>query len=239
MSRRPLALINDPSQFPPTRASLTSPNGLLAASYEINSAWLAASYPKGIFPWYSPGEPVLWWTPNPRTVLFVDNFKYRRSLQKKIRSLSKTGEHRITINRDFEHVIRACAIPRDNGGGTWITEEIIQSYLAFHREGFAHSVEHWKGDQLIGGLYCVSIGRMVFGESMFSTETDASKIAFAHFIQWLANRQVRIIDCQQATRHLLSLGAVEISRDQFEQELQHECELAPLDWSTGQLDWLE
>jgi leucyl/phenylalanyl-tRNA---protein transferase len=225
------------SLFPPTQNALKTPNGLLAASEHLDENWLRQSYSKGIFPWYSRGEPVLWWSPSPRAVLYTEQFKLSKSLHKTIRKHSKDCDRSILLNNDFEQVMRACAAPRDGTGGTWITEEIIQAYTALHRQGLAHSVEHWHNKELVGGLYCVSIGGMVFGESMFSSETDASKVAFAHFVTWLKHQNVRIIDCQQATRHLMSFGAQEVSRVTFEKELQIALVQASLNWTPCELVW--
>lgn len=236
-NQQSIALIEHFSQLPPTEEALSSPNGLLAASEAINADWLHASYLKGIFPWYSEGEPVLWWSPNPRAVLYLNDFKLHRSLKKSIRQNLNNPARRITLNWAFESVMRYCAQPRADGLGTWISEDIVQSYVEFHRRGLAHSVEHWDGDRLIGGLYCVGIGGMVFGESMFAKETDASKIAFAHFVYWLKRQNLSIIDCQQSTRHLRSLGATTLPRAQFEVELKKALTQRKIDWQPRILEW--
>jgi leucyl/phenylalanyl-tRNA--protein transferase len=237
MPKQMLSWLEHPSEFPPTDHALQEPNGLLAASGAVDAEWLQQSYPKGIFPWYNPGEPVLWWSPNPRAVLFTDQFKLHRSLRKVMTRVDFDPEREIRMDSNFEAVMRACAAPRDGQPGTWITEDIIQAYLELHRRGLAHSIEHWHQNQLVGGLYCVSIGHMVFGESMFSTQTDASKVAFGYFVAWLKSQNVRIIDCQQATRHLMSFGACSISRLEFE-TIMHEELLKPgLDWRTQVLSW--
>lgn len=236
-NQQSIAFIDDHANFPSADEALDSPNGLLAASAEINADWLHASYLRGIFPWYSEGEPVLWWTPNPRAVLFLDDFKLHRSLKKAIQRNSKNPDRRITLNWAFESVMRHCAQPRADGLGTWISEDIVQSYVEFHRRGLAHSIEHWDGDRLIGGLYCVGIGGMVFGESMFAKETDASKIAFAHFVYWLKRQNLSIIDCQQSTKHLRSLGATTLSRENFEAELRQALARRKIDWQPQILEW--
>ena len=237
LAEKPIQLIHHYSQFPDTGQAIENPNGLLAVSEQLNSDWLLASYRKGIFPWYSIGEPVLWWTPNPRAVLYTREFKLHRSLRKAIGKCARNAQQRITLNHVFEQVMRGCAAPREDGLSTWITEDIIASYTDLHRRGFAHSVEHWIGDQLMGGLYCVAIGNMVFGESMFSQQTDASKIAFAYFVAWLKQQGVRIIDCQQSTRHLRSLGAVAVSREHFETELAAELTGHGPNWRPQVLEW--
>lgn len=235
--QRTIAWVQSPAEFPDTDSALQQPNGLLAASETLNPDWLLASYKRGIFPWYNQGEPVLWWSPSPRAVLFTDEFKVSRSLRKALRKAQADPDRQITLNHDFEGVMRACAAPRADEAGTWITEEIIQAYCGLHARGLAHSVEHWHHNELVGGLYCVSLGRMVYGESMFSRQTDASKIAFACFVSWLMEQNVHIIDCQQATRHLLSMGAREIDRQQFETALVHAASQPPLTWAPRQLEW--
>lgn len=232
-----ISWIQSPAEFPETCLALTQPNGLLAASETLDSDWLLASYQRGVFPWYNQGEPVLWWSPSPRAVLFTDEFKLSRSLRKTLRKVQSDPTRRITLNHDFEGVMRACAAPRRDEAGTWITEEIIQAYCHLHQRGYAHSVEHWHNNELVGGLYCVSLGRMVYGESMFSRQTDASKVAFACFVAWLIEQNVHIIDCQQATRHLLSMGAREIERQQFETALGQAAKQPPLTWAPRQLEW--
>ncbi len=229
--------LESPEDFPDTSKALKYPSGLLAASLEINADWLYESYIRGVFPWYSEGEPVLWWTTNPRAVLYLDEFKLHRSLAKVIRKQARDTAHQVKLNTAFENVMRRCAAPRDGQEGTWITEEVVQAYCELHRRGLAHSVEHWRAGQLIGGLYCVSIGAMVYGESMFSIEKDASKVAFAHFVYWLKSQNVHIIDCQQATRHLMSLGAKTVSREVFESEMANSIVQPTLNWEPRELTW--
>lgn len=235
-----LPWLNAPSEFPSTAEVMRAPypEGLLAASHEIDAEWLMACYPKGIFPWYSEGEPVLWWSTAPRAVLYVDQFRVHRSLRKTLNRLAQCSDHEIRMDFDFEQTIRACAQQvRRQQHGTWISEDIISAYTELHRRGFAHSIEHWCANQLIGGLYCVSFGSMVFGESMFAKQPDASKVAFACFVAWLKRQGVRMIDCQQATSHLMSLGAVTLERADFEQELGVALAGPALSWSSCTLEW--
>lgn len=201
--------------LPPAESALRVPNGLLAASEHIEVDRLLAAYRRGIFPWYSENDPVLWWSPDPRMVLAPDAFKVSRSLRKTLRRAAIDATVGIYLDRAFEQVMRACAQPRPGQDGTWIGEEVVAAYTALHRRGIAHSVEVWRDGALVGGLYGVSLGRVFFGESMFSSETDASKIALAALVQILRDAQVPVIDCQQNTRHLASLGAHEISRAVF------------------------
>ncbi len=232
-----LTVVDHPDQFPCTNHAFIKPNGLLAFSTQITSDWLKIAYSKGIFPWYNPNEPVLWWSPNPRAVLYVNDFKLHRSLHKAVLKASKQINHQVSLNANFEAVIRACAEPRAYADSTWISEPIIQSYCELHRQGLAHSVEYTINRQLVGGLYCVSLGKMVFGESMFARQTDASKIAFSFFIHWLKLQGVKLIDCQQSTNHLNFLGATTISRIKFENELQTEINRPNLDWRPKTLYW--
>lgn len=238
MSKISIPWLDSPAEFPNTTQALQNPQGLLAASREINADWLEASYALGIFPWYSEGEPVLWWSTSPRAVLYTDEFKLHRSLAKVVRKVSNSDENVIRLNTAFERVMRCCAEPRTGQTGTWIQEEVIAAYVELHRRGLAHSIEFWQGEQLMGGLYCVALGRMVFGESMFSKQTDASKIAFAHFVYWLKAQNVHIIDCQQATRHLMSMGARTVSRRVFESEIANSIAQPALNWKPRELVWI-
>lgn len=201
--------MNEP--FPPVDRALREPNGLLAAGGELTTGRLLQAYRNGIFPWYSDGEPVLWWSPDPRMVLVPEEIAISRSLRKRMRR----KDHEIRTDTSFSDVMIACAEPREGEAGTWITEEMVSAYSALHRAGYAHCVETWMDGRLAGGLYGVSIGRMFFGESMFSRESDASKIALAHLARQLAHWQFGLIDCQMATPHLASLGAREIDRKVF------------------------
>lgn len=196
---------------------MADPNGLLAVGGELAPEWLLAAYRQGIFPWFGPGEPILWWSPDPRMVLLPDEFKCSRSLAKRLRR----GDYDVRVDTAFESVMRACAEPREGQRGTWIVEEMIQAYVHLHDLGHAHSVETWQGGQLIGGLYGVAIGRMFYGESMFTRVTDASKIAFAHLVAQLRRWQFGLIDCQMETAHLASLGARPIPRREFMMRLEN------------------
>jgi len=198
-------------RFPPPETA--SPEGLLAIGGDLHSERLLEAYRCGIFPWYSAGQPVLWWSPDPRTVLFPNRLKISRSLRKTLRQEG----FRVTLDTAFPAVIEACAAPRRNrpGGGTWITEEMRAAYCRLHEEGYAHSVESWQGGQLVGGLYGVSLGSAFFGESMFSWATDASKVALVHLVRQIEAWGFSLIDCQLASAHLFSLGAEEIPRVEF------------------------
>lgn len=205
--------------FPPVEHALHQPNGLLAAGGELSPERLLIAYRRGIFPWFGPGDPILWWSPDPRMVLFPAEFRISHSLHKTL----QRHAYEIRTDSAFEQVMRACAAPRDReGGDTWIFEEMIAAYCELHRRGYAHSVEVWMDEELAGGLYGVGIGAMFYGESMFSRRTDASKIALAHLAaQWRRWHGERgLIDCQMVTPHLASLGAREISRTEFVARVQ-------------------
>jgi leucyl/phenylalanyl-tRNA---protein transferase len=197
--------------FPPVQRALREPNGLLAAGGDLTLHRLLDAYRRGIFPWYSEGEPVLWWSPDPRMVLVPAEMSISRSLRKRIRS----RVYEIRADTCFTKVMRACAEPRDGQSGTWITEDIVTAYSALHAAGLAHSIEAWQDGTLIGGLYGVSIGRMFYGESMFTRAVDASKVSLAHLAQQLARWRFGMIDCQMQTSHLESMGARTISRRDF------------------------
>ncbi len=198
--------------FPPLSSALAEPNGLLAAGGELSIERLLTAYRSGIFPWYSAGQPVLWWSPDPRMVVLPSEFAPKRSLAKVLRN----KVYEVRCDTAFEAVMRACAgTPRDGQDGTWITEEMIGAYVRLHRAGHAHSIETWIDGELAGGLYGLAIGRMFYGESMFSHSTDASKIAYAHLCAFLAGQECGMIDCQMNTDHLASLGGHEIPRVQF------------------------
>ncbi|AKJ28478.1 leucyl/phenylalanyl-tRNA--protein transferase [Caldimonas brevitalea] len=192
------------------------PAGLVAASGEVTVERLRDAYTKGVFPWYSAGQPVLWWSPDPRTVLWCDEFRLHRSLRKTLARFLSTPGCEIRVDRAFDRVIGACAsTPRDGQDGTWIVPEMLGAYRAWHRAGGAHSIETWMDGQLVGGLYGVNLGRMFFGESMFSHRTDASKIALAALVALCRRGGIAMIDCQQRTAHLVSMGAREIPRRDF------------------------
>jgi len=198
--------------FPPLSAALQEPNGLLAVGGDLSPERLLEAYRRGIFPWYSPGEPILWWSPDPRMVLFPDEFKVSRSLGKTLRQ----DWYEVRLDSAFREVIQACAeTPRPGQHGTWIVPEMQAAYARLHELGLAHSVEVWASGELIGGLYGIALGRMFYGESMFSWRTDASKIATAHLARFLGSHGFGMIDCQMKTSHLASLGAREIPRSEF------------------------
>jgi len=198
--------------FPPASMAETDPDGLLAIGGDLSETRLLNAYRAGIFPWFSENQPLLWWSPDPRTLLFPDRLHVSRSLRKTLRR--KTFH--VTFDTAFEQVIRQCAImPRNGQKGTWITSEMQQAYCALHRHGHAHSVEVWHGDELAGGLYGVAIGAAFYGESMFSRRRDASKIALVKLVDKLAAAGFLFIDCQVVTGHLLSLGAETVDRSSF------------------------
>lgn len=209
--------------FPPVALALHSPNGLLAAGDDLSVARLLEAYGHGIFPWFSAGEPVLWWSPDPRMVLLPTEFKISRSLA---RVLRKTA-YEVRCDTAFEAVMCACAAPRGEPG-TWINADMIAAYCALHEMGYAHSVEVWMDGKLAGGLYGVAIGRMFYGESMFAQVSNASKIALAHLARQLERWQFQMIDCQMNTAHLASLGAREIPRSEFVARLQELVHCAPV-----------
>lgn len=197
--------------FPPIEQALEEPNGLLAAGGDLSPARLLDAYGRGIFPWFSGDQPILWWSPDPRMVLFTDRLKVGRSLRRVV------DHDRFELRTDtaFAQVIDACASPRPGQGGTWISPEIAAAYTALHRLGVAHSVESWRDGDLVGGLYGLEIGNMFFGESMFARETDASKVALVRLVGILQGRGIPLVDCQQETRHLATLGAQPIARAEF------------------------
>ena len=205
--------------------------GLFAITESLNSKRLIEAYRLGMFPWYSNDEPVMWWSLQPRMVLETNRFFVSHSLRKKITSILNNDHWEIRLDHHFENVMRNCAnIKRPNQQGTWITDEIIAAYSDLHRQHKAHSIETWHQNQLVGGLYCVNIGNMVFGESMFSHETDASKLALAALSAWAITQKIRYIDCQQETQHLASLGARPISRDEFIEWIELQIDLPSPTW---------
>ena len=197
--------------FPPVEQALEEPNGLLAAGDDLSMPRLLEAYSRGIFPWFNEEDPVLWWSPDPRMVLFTDRLHVSRSLRKTIRS----GHLRVTCDGAFAAVMRACAEPRPGQDGTWITRGMVYAYEQLAAHGHAHSVEVWEGDALVGGLYGVSIGSMFFGESMFTRRADASKVALVALARQLGRWGLPLIDCQTSTAHLASLGACELPRADF------------------------
>ena len=221
--------------FPALEKALAEPNGLLAAGGDLSPQRLLAAYRRGIFPWYSRGEPILWWSPDPRMVLVPAELKISRSLAKTLRNAS----YEVRLDTAFSVVIRTCAgKPRNGQAGTWITREMQAAYCELHRLGHAHSVETWIDGKLAGGLYGIAIGRAFYGESMFADERDASKIALAHLCAYLKQRGFGIIDCQMETVHLASLGARPIPRRDFAARLEELCarDDAPGHWPAAAID---
>lgn len=213
--------------FPPVAKALTEPNGLLAAGGDLTPARLLAAYKQGIFPWYQDGQPILWWSPDPRAVLWPAGLKISRSLRRSLR----TRGFELRVDTAFARVVAECAEPRRYGGGTWITAQMAEAYERLHELGWAHSFETWADRRLVGGLYGVAIGRVFFGESMFTRVTDASKVALVNAVDFLRYRGVELIDCQVASAHVRSLGAVDVPRAEFLALLQTLCaDSAPQTW---------
>lgn len=209
-------LDDDDLAFPEVCEALNEPNGLLAAGGDLSCQRLVEAYKKGIFPWFEEDQPILWWSPDPRSIVKPKDMHISRSLKKAIRK----NKYKITYNRDFEQVIAQCANLRMQGPGTWITLDMHQAYCELHQMGIAHSVETWLDDELIGGLYGLNIGQVFFGESMFSTASNGSKIAFAALNKQLQEWGINLIDCQVHNPHLASMGATEIPREDFIKQLK-------------------
>jgi len=213
-------LLSPRYEFPNVNLALREPDGLLAVGGDLSLERLKLAYTLGIFPWYSQGQPILWWSPDPRMTLKPTEVKVSRSLAKTIRS----QKFHITFDQNFNRVIKSCSESRLEKGqlqnDTWILDDMIDAYINLHQAGYAHSVECWQGDQLVGGLYGVAIGKVFFGESMFSRESNASKVAFVYLCTQLEQWGYQLIDCQVYTAHLESLGATLISRDQFSEDLK-------------------
>ncbi len=218
--------------FPPISTALRDPNGLLAAGGDLSPVRLIDAYRRGIYPWYSEGQPLLWWSPDPRMVLFVGDFNVSRSLAKRV----KRREFDVRVDTAFDDVVDACArAPRDGQQGTWITPDMSMAYRRLHELGYAHSVEAWRHNELVGGLYGLALGRVFFGESMFTRASDASKVCLASLVALLRHIGVAMVDCQQETRHLASMGARAIPRSEFARKL-HELinsNAAPPGWRAG------
>ena len=222
-----IAWLEADTPFPPVSRALTERDGapgLLAAGADLSPDRLLLAYRSGIFPWFSEGQPILWWSTDPRMVLATDDFIISASLKKTLKkvhaSMQTGGAWQVRFDSAFENVMRACAAPRNGVVGTWISDDIVAGYTALHRSGHAHSVELWRDDELVGAAYGVCIGRMFYGESMFARVTDASKVALAYLVHFLRNNGVAMIDCQQQTAHLASLGAAPIRRSVFLRHLQ-------------------
>ncbi len=206
----------DSTDFPETTLALEDPNGLLAAGGDLQPRRLIAAYSRGIFPWYSENQPLLWWTPDPRLVLFPAELHIGRSTRK----LAAKAHFEFTVDEDFPAVIARCASAPRDGEGTWITNDMRDAYIELHRQGYAHSVEVWQAGDLVGGLYGIALGKVFFGESMFSAISGASRLAFVTLCNQLREWKFELIDCQVYTDYLLSFGAKEISRSEFELRLQ-------------------
>ncbi len=208
--------LDETRKFPHPDKARTEPNGLLCAGGDLEPETIISAYSKGIYPWFSDDQPILWWSPDPRMVLFPTEFKVSKSLAKTVRS----GKFEVRFDTAFADVIAGCAEPREPEGGTWIVPEMQEAYGRLRELGVAHSVESWHNERLVGGLYGVALGRMFFGESMFARETDASKVALVAMVEKLKRDGFELIDCQQETRHLANFGARPIPRQQFVQRLQ-------------------
>lgn len=226
--------------FPPQEFALEEPDGLLACGGDLSIGRMINAYQLGIFPWYSESQPILWWTPSQRMVLKCKDFIISHSLKKKLRQIARQETQpnpfiQIKVDTAFVQVMQACAAPRQNQAGTWINQDIITAYSNLHLHGFAHSIETWIDDKLAGGLYGVSMGKMFYGESMFSTVSDSSKIALAYAVRFLTRHGVEWIDCQQETRHLGSLGAAPVPRKAFIEHLNKTIFQTPPPWQAGVL----
>lgn len=219
----PIYLLSDDIAFPPPH--LAAKEGILAVGGDLSQKRLLLAYSMGIFPWYSEDEPIMWWSPDPRLVLFPDDFRVSRSLQKMMRK----GIFKVTMDTAFDRVISECArIRRENDEGTWIIGDMNQAYCRLHDAGFAHSVETWQDGKLVGGLYGISLGRSFFGESMFARTSNASKVAFVALVEYLKALDFDMVDCQVTTEHLLNFGAKEIPRSLFLSELEQSLKLPTL-----------
>ncbi len=215
----------EPDWFPPLDQALRDPPGLLAAGGDLSPTRLLSAYQRGVFPWYSAQQPILWWSPDPRMVLFPNEFKLSRSLSKTIRN----GPFVTQVDTAFEATIRECAAPRRSGPETWLNEDMIRAYQQLYALGYGHSIETYHGERLVGGLYGIRLGSIFFGESMFSRESDASKVAMARLVEECRARDIQVIDCQVASSHLASLGAREVSRNDFVALLKRHARLEPND----------
>lgn len=214
--------------------------GLLAAGGSLDVATLQDAYGKAVFPWFSDGQPILWWSPDPRMTLSPASFRLHRSLKKSLQSFRSDKRCEIRVDYDFELVIRACATaPRQGQAGTWILPPMIKAYVALHRAGLAHSIETWIDNELVGGLYCVALGHAIFGESMFARRSDASKTALAALVCLCIRQDVHLIDCQQNTAHLASMGACEMSREQLVAHVASAQSKGALNWHFDPVYWSE
>jgi leucyl/phenylalanyl-tRNA---protein transferase len=242
-SPAPLPWLASGEPFPPVNSAWgvdSAAPGLLCAGSDLTVIRLQMAYLNGIFPWFSAGQPILWWSPEPRMVLEVDRFKLHPSLKKTLGKFARDPHCEVRIDSAFAEVIQACASSARQGAhGTWIVPAMVQAYIDLHHAGFAHSIETWVNGELAGGLYCVAIGQAVFGESMFYRQPDASKIALAALVSLCRRHQVRQIDCQQNTAHLSSMGAHEIARTEFVRRVQAAARGPAMDWHFKSLYWQE
>lgn len=212
--------------------------GLVAVGGGLSVARLCEAYQQGMFPWFNEGQPILWWSPDPRMLLQTKDFKLHRSLKRVLKTFMTTPGCEIRMDHAFEQVIQHCAkAPRRGQPGTWIVADMIDAYISLHKAGFAHSVETWVNGQLVGGLYCVSIGDTLFGESMFAMQTDASKIALSALVAFARSQGLNWIDCQQNTKHLASLGARDMPRDEFLQLIRQASKNTPRTWAFTAATW--
>lgn len=238
---RPLPWLEPGQAFPAAHTAWRDGDpapGLLAAGGVLDVPTLVAAYSQGIFPWFSEGQPILWWSTDPRMVLPASAFRFHRSLRKTVQKLLREGRLEVRIDHDFERVIQACAsTPRHGQNGTWILPQMAQAYKRLHQGGIAHSVESWIDGELVGGLYCVGLGAMVYGESMFARQTDASKIALAALVAFCREKRVELIDCQQETPHLASMGAFPIPRERFLDHLPSALSRASPVWEFHPVYW--
>jgi leucyl/phenylalanyl-tRNA--protein transferase len=240
-STHPLPWLAPGESFPPAKSAWTKDDpvpGLLAAGGVLDVPTLLRAYALGIFPWFGVEQPILWWSPDPRMVLRTRGFKLHRTLRKSLMRFINASDHEIRFDTAFSKVICACATtPRDGQPGTWIVPEMVTAYTALHQAGHAHSVETWINGELVGGLYCVNLGSMVFGESMFSHQTDASKIALAALVAFCRAHNIAMIDCQQNTAHLASLGAAEMPRAEFSVHVDNSAHETAPQWRFEPLYW--
>ena len=237
----PLFWVESQSPLPSVDAAWgpdTDAPGLLAAGADLGVERLLEAYSHGIFPWFNPDQPVLWWSPDPRMVLKTANFKLHRSLRKTLSRYASHPQFELCFDKAFDRVIEACAqSPREGQNGTWIVPQMVEAYKALHQAGYAHSAETWLDGQLVAGLYFVCIGKAVFGESMFSTLSDGSKMALAALVNVCNQHGIQAIDCQQNTAHLALMGAQEMARQEFLNIIQPALSLQGIDWHTQQVDW--
>ena len=237
----PLSWVESQSPLPSVDAAWgpdSDAPGLLAAGADLGVERLLEAYSHGIFPWFNPDQPVLWWSPDPRMVLKTADFKLHRSLRKTLSRYASHPQFELCFDKAFDRVIEACAqSPREGQNGTWIVPQMVEAYKALHQAGYAHSAETWLDGQLVAGLYFVCIGQAVFGESMFSTLSDGSKMALAALVNVCDQHGIQAIDCQQNTAHLASMGAKEMARQEFLNIIQPALGLQSIDWKTQQVDW--